>query len=202
MKLKIENRVWLKYIGVLIIIVVIDSGFIANVQEVKAVWNLGTNLSEETQKDYSKDLEYYQVLVQKEPDNAEAHHQLGLFLGLNGQDDKALSELQKAINLKPNNATYHQSLGVFYANTSHNKNAIIEFNKAVELDPIDASTYFYLGLSLKSLGRYDEARAALKKSMKVLPDYGDRYKEITRRDFDYRNFERQITQALDSITYR
>jgi len=49
------------------------------------------------------------------------------------------------------------------------------FQRKIELDPKSEEAYYYMGLSLRELKRYEEAQAALKKSVELAPQKADRH---------------------------
>lgn len=89
---------------------------------------------------------YLQVL-ERDPDNAEAHHGLGLVYYLHGGDfEKSLIEFKRAVELAPDNVTYRLDWAKALTTVAPLEEdpekmiwllteAKIEFEKVLELDP-------------------------------------------------------------------
>ncbi|MDR3710811.1 MAG: tetratricopeptide repeat protein [Capsulimonadaceae bacterium] len=63
---------------------------------------------------YSEAVAELRAFLQVYPDDAEAHHQLGLVLGFTGDFDPSLSELHKAVELAPDNTLIRNDLALTY----------------------------------------------------------------------------------------
>lgn len=73
--------------------------------------------------------------VTKEPENAAAHHWLGMSYAVEGRDAEAIESLQTAVELEPGNAATHQNLAVLYARGKRYDDARIHATRALALKP-------------------------------------------------------------------
>jgi len=86
------------------------------------------------QKNYSKAAELYTRLLKLEPNNVEAHNDLGLSLYYIGQAEDAIAALKEGV---ANDSRYQRiwlTLGFIQANTGKTEEALIAFAKAIEID--------------------------------------------------------------------
>lgn len=112
------------------------------------------------------------------PQDAEAHHQLGLVLVAENQVDKAISHYQKAIALKPPNISLiYQSWGKALVKQSKTDDAIATFRQGIIQGYPDApkamqeaEVHFRLGQSLDHEGRLPEAIKAYRQAITAKPD--------------------------------
>ena len=91
---------------------------------------------------------------------------------LKRQYDKAIAEGERAIALSPNSPYGYMLLAATYRFSGMAKKGIPLLEKAIRLQPYAPSSYLYqLGMAYNFTGRYDEAIAVLKKSLKRTPDH-------------------------------
>ena len=94
-------------------------------------------------------------------DDAQVLDLAGLVLSnLVGDNDAALSSIERAIELNPNFATAHGHHGLVLAFLNRPAEAIISVQRAIQLSPVDPTMFaFYnaLGLAHLTAGHYEEA---------------------------------------------
>ncbi len=73
--------------------------------------------------------------VQLDPNNADAHNNLGFYLFEAGQLKEAEAECREAVHLAPDDGDIHDSLGQVLSYTDHLAEAVKECREAVRLDP-------------------------------------------------------------------
>ena len=125
----------------------------------------------------------FRNLIKDYPDDAPAHVKLGMALDQLGDYSGAESVLRDAVRLSPSEsqayyflsvALFSQAEGLNLAGGSQAMRLYQEAadcaRKATELKPDHAFAYLYLGLSLKRLGRMDDAIASLRKAVLYSPD--------------------------------
>ena len=106
------------------------------------------------------------------------HAQLGHVCSLQGNDDRATSELTHALQIDPSFAIGHMLLGFAHLLAGRVREARDESLAAIRLSPRDsASGVFRLNVALADLmvGRYDHAATWAEASISHKPDYGAAY---------------------------
>lgn len=77
----------------------------------------------------------YKRLLEKNPDDDNAHFYLGLTYNKLNEDEDAAKSLREAVKLKPENAEYQTELGSIYIKLAKYYEAVTALKKAIELDP-------------------------------------------------------------------
>jgi Flp pilus assembly protein TadD len=83
-------------------------------------------------------IRWLQIAVQRAPDRAEAHEQLGVAIFLNGDPPTARPYLERATRLDPGSASAHLNLAAVYAELGRFPEARREALEARRLDPAEA----------------------------------------------------------------
>ena len=120
----------------------------------------------------------YQSILENQPENSIARHNLGSALKTLGKIDEAEISYKKAIELKPDYAEAHYNLGIILQDLSRFDEAEVSYRKAIELKPDYAMYHNHLGITLQDLGRLDKAEASYKKAIELKPDYADAYNNL------------------------
>jgi len=105
------------------------------------------------------------------PQDAEAHAQLGRWLSRLHRTDEALQAVQAALAAGPRQARTFDTLGVILSRAGAHEQAVDCFASAVELEPRAAGLHFNLAASLKFLGRFDAAVAAYETCLQLDPHF-------------------------------
>lgn len=122
--------------------------------------------------------EAFQQAIKLDPDLAEAHFRLGLTYDALGRQQEAEEAYKKAVEAykkylaadeNSKDAEAHYNLGQTYAGLHVYAEAVREYRQATRLKPDDADIYYDLGTALMRLAQYDEATAALSKSLELDP---------------------------------
>jgi hypothetical protein len=108
--------------------------------------------------------------VEKNPNDAVAHMNLGAILLSRLDPQGAVTELRTAARLEPNQPEVHNMLGLGLATLNRNADAIPQFEIALRARPDYASARFNLANALAKAGRIDEAIENLRKVLTVNPD--------------------------------
>jgi len=117
-------------------------------------------------------------IVQKSPDSAMAHYNMGGEYYANGQSDLAIVEFQKAIEIAPNYADAHYNLGAVYQNKGLLEKAISQYRYALNLAPNSVDAYFNLGVIYTQLNSFEEAVLAFQEALRIKPDYQEAQREL------------------------
>jgi tetratricopeptide (TPR) repeat protein len=99
----------------------------------------------------------------KDPDSAELRYDLGLALKLQDKLPEAITELQRAAALRPDLADPHLTLGTIYMQQE-------EMERVLAAQPDNGDLWATLGSVYKQAGKPDDAIAALKKAIDLLPN--------------------------------
>ena len=97
------------------------------------------------------------MATELEPDNATAHHQLGMILARTGNLESAIAWFTRAIELDPEAAPLEMNLGNTLAMLGRFDEAVDRFRRAVELEPLSAPAHRNLAMAYAKLGRFAEA---------------------------------------------
>ena len=126
----------------------------------------------------SEGLAVCQKSVSLEPNNAEAHNNLGNTLHKLDRFDEADENYRKAIALKSDYAEAHNNLG----NTLHKLDRFDEaeesYRKAIAFKSGYSEAYFNLGNILQELRRSEEAVKSYKKAIDLKPNYTLAYNNL------------------------
>jgi esterase/lipase superfamily enzyme/Tfp pilus assembly protein PilF len=96
----------------------------------------------------------YREAIRYNPDDANAHFNLGLLLAKRGALDleEAEEQYREAIRYKPNDANAHFALGLLFAKRGALEEAEEQYRQAVRYNPDDSNAHFNLGLLLAKRG--------------------------------------------------
>src|SRR5262249_33137830 len=80
--------------------------------------------------------EYTQSLA-LEPDNAQAHQNMGIALATEGKVDAAIAECRTALKIDPHQSLWHDQLAVLLDAKGEDRAALTEIKAAHGVDPAD-----------------------------------------------------------------
>jgi Flp pilus assembly protein TadD len=80
-------------------------------------------------------MRYYRQTLAINPESAEAHNNLGVVLGSQGQIEEAILHFQQALAIRPEYADAHNNLGIAFGSRGQVEEAIVHFRRALELQP-------------------------------------------------------------------
>jgi predicted O-linked N-acetylglucosamine transferase (SPINDLY family) len=112
----------------------------------------------------------YRLILQAEPNHAEAIHHLGIIAHQLGRHELAVEQIRRAIGLNANVASFHCNLGGAYHALQRIPEAVACYRRAVELKPDFADAHYNLGAALKDQGKLDEAVACYRRVLQLRPD--------------------------------
>jgi len=113
--------------------------------------------------------------VEKSPNKARPHTNLGEALVNQKRYDEALTNLLKAIQIDPNYIQAHLNLGVLYGKQGETDKAIEQYHKTIQIKPNFAKAYNNLGVALTKLDKTDEAISSFQKALQIDPELIDAY---------------------------
>jgi len=119
---------------------------------------------------YDEAAEAYEKAVNLAPQNADYRATYGLILGLAGELDKGLAELQKVTSTPGyKDAAGWVNLGWIYRNLNKASESIAAYQKALQLDPKQEQAALGLGWAYQYTKDYDKAIAAYNQAMRIDP---------------------------------
>lgn len=110
-------------------------------------------------------------VVRANPNNVEAHVNLGAQLITEGVYPEALAVLKQAVSLQPSSPAAQYDLGLAQLKERKYEEAITSNRKALELKPDWPDAYNNLGLAYAGLNRWQEAAPAYREAVRLIPDY-------------------------------
>ncbi|MFO0994538.1 MAG: sulfotransferase [Hyphomicrobiales bacterium] len=121
----------------------------------------------------------YNEVLNADPGNALAYHNLGLILLANSGAGAAIPLFWYAAELKPDLPDAHNSLANALVRIGRLSDAEAEYRKAIELEPQSALFQFNLGNLFHSLGRNEEAEQYLVRAAELDPRYAEPHNNLS-----------------------
>src|SRR5207248_3925617 len=107
--------------------------------------------------------------LQVNPNNAQAHCNLGKALSLQNQFAPAEAQFRTALQLKPNDADIRKSFASALIERGKNEEALVHLREAVRLDP-ELETRLQLARLLHTTGRIGETAKQYRAGLAIKPD--------------------------------
>ena len=104
---------------------------------------------------------HFQQAVQARPDYAEAELSWGIALALTQRLPEAVPHFENALHREPKSVRFQVTYGRALADARRHADAIAHYQSALELDPNSADAHYGLAISLREMGRLDEAQQHL-----------------------------------------
>ena len=120
----------------------------------------------------------YRLILQAEPNQADAIHLLGVIAHQAGKLDEAVARYRRAVELKPDYAEAHNNLGVVLKDQGKLDEALACWHRAVELKPDYAEAHSNLGSAFNIQGKLDEAIACYRRAVELKPDYAEAHSNL------------------------
>ena len=115
--------------------------------------------------------DFYRRVLASDPENDEAHYNLGLLLQSQGKLDEAVFHYRRAIEMSGDDASYHNNLGAALADLREFDEAVEHFNRAITLDNDFAEAHVNLGNALFSQEKLEDAIVHFRRAIELKPDY-------------------------------
>lgn len=136
--------------------------------------------------DYLKAIEEYKRSIQKNPDYAVPHYNLGRDYMLMGWYDAAIDEFKIALKLLPNFAEAHNNIGAAYWYRGQTVEAEFEFKTALNSSPDLAEAHYNLGVLYEVSGKYTKAANHFRRALSALPGLDSIKKRLKRIEMKIR----------------
>jgi len=108
-------------------------------------------------------------IAERDCDDADALHLLGLLEHEAGRSGRAAERIRAAIALAPGDATYHFNLAEVERARGRPDDALASYDAALEIDPELADAHLGRGNALYDAGRFEEAAEALARAAALAP---------------------------------
>ena len=122
--------------------------------------------------------EIYRLILQADPDHAEALQLLGVIASQMGQHEMAVEHISRAIGLNGKVTAFHNNLGEAYRALGRIPEAAACYRRALKLEPNDAVACNNLGVVLNSQGRSDEAIDCYRRALNSKPNYAEAHNNL------------------------
>ncbi|HEY3121521.1 MAG TPA: tetratricopeptide repeat protein [Vicinamibacteria bacterium] len=121
------------------------------------------------EKNYAKELEYLQKVLDAEPNNVEIRTLMSLEAIEGGMLDRGLELLKTVDESQIKNPDVFYNVGVRFRNLDRRDDAIAWFTKAIAADPSYVDAYFQRALTYFGVQKLAEAKADFQKVLELTP---------------------------------
>ena len=110
-------------------------------------------------RDWQNEYTFWTTILREQPQNYDAHNNLGNYFYKQGELDRAIGELEEAVRFKKNYPEGHNSLGTMYIDKGLIDKAIAEYVEAIKYKPLFPQAYYNLGNACIKKGLLDNSIA-------------------------------------------
>jgi superkiller protein 3 len=121
--------------------------------------------------DYAEAERIFRQVIREQPNNANAHKNLGVALSDQGKLEEAIAAYRRALELDPDYAYAHKNLGVALSDQGKLEEAIAAFRRALQFDPDNATAHNNLGFALEQQGKLEQAIKSYRRALELDPDF-------------------------------
>ncbi|BBM85795.1 serine/threonine-protein kinase [Candidatus Uabimicrobium amorphum] len=149
--------------------------------------------------DLQQSIQYYNKLLQENPNNSEVYHYRGLMHFNMKQYKKALQDLDRVIQITPKNLDAYNNRGLIYENLKDYTQAIANFDKILQINPNYAIAYENRASVYSKLRKYNKALQDIKKALQLNPNLATAYDKRGLIHHNLRNYSaalRAYSKAL------
>ena len=121
----------------------------------------------------------FNEIIEINPNDALAHHNLGDIWHKKGDLKKALSHYEKASSFQPNNNDFRKTLANFYHSVlGRTGDAIEHYCQIIESDPRDSEACLILGHISFAIKKFNEAKVFYNRVLEIDPFNKDAQKQL------------------------
>jgi tetratricopeptide (TPR) repeat protein len=120
----------------------------------------------------------YRLILQTDPDHADAHHMLGLLAYQTKRFDVAIASIRRALALNPLSVHYHANIGLAYQALGQTEDALAHFQEALRVQPDSAIGHRNLAKALLTQGRAGEAVAHFQEALRIQPNFAEAHNSL------------------------
>ena len=127
---------------------------------------------------YDEAIVYLLQCISSNPNDADAHNNLGVIYGRQDKLKEAIIEYKEAIRINPNDAEPHYNLGVIYGRQDKLEEAVQHYKEAIRSNPNDADAHNNLGLIYEHQGKLEEAIIEYKEAIRSNPNNAEAHNNL------------------------
>jgi TonB family protein len=131
---------------------------------------------------YQEAINVLNKVLEKAPQDAQAHRKRGIAYAHIGKYPEALADLSRAIALNEVDAEAYNQRGIVYYELGRYPQAMADFNQAIAKQPKLAESYNNRGVLYKTLGNYQRALSDLRQAEQLDLPYAPKAIEILRAE--------------------
>ena len=120
----------------------------------------------------------YRQVLQADPQQADAHHLLGVIAYQEGNSDLAIQHISRSIQLQPAHASAYCNLGMVLASLRRWAEAAEQCRQALRLKPDFAEAYSRLGGILQAQGQLVQAEEQFRQALRLQPELAEVYNNL------------------------
>ena len=198
-----EHKLYLLSIGPCIAITAVLFKFnkkrIYSIISICSILAIFSYLTYQRNKVWQNETTLWLDVIQKSPNKARAHQNMGYLNINNGQYDKAIQHLTEAIRINPKDVKSLSNRGAAYYHKKMYAKAFKDLNKAIEIDPDYYGSYCNRGIVYEEIGNLKAALDDYQTGLKIKPLFrhalikrGNLLQKLKRPDLSIADFEQAI----------
>jgi len=121
---------------------------------------------------------FYETVLTRDRENAEALHLLGVLSYQRGDSGRAVELIEQAVGVQPNNPTFHANLAEAYRTLGQLERAVACCRAALKLSPAYPEALGTLGAALQELGQPMEAAEHLRHALRLQPAFAEAHNNL------------------------
>jgi len=133
--------------------------------------NLATPKLHGSPADLAEAVGHLRESLRLNPNDAEAHNNMGGVFQRMGKFEDAIAEHQEALRLNPQLVEARYNIGVCDQALNRMEDARTQYAEAIRAQPDYAMAHYNLGTTLTAMGRLDEAEAEFKEALRLTPEF-------------------------------
>jgi Flp pilus assembly protein TadD len=146
----------------------------------------------------------YSELLEREPQNADALHALGVIAHQQGNYQGSLGLLTRAIEVSPDRPRYHVTIGIIHEALGSLDLAIAAYERAISLQPDNSDAHHNLAIALQLTGNAEAAVSSAERATQLRPDRPEFYntlgyalRQCGRYDCAINSFKKAVSLKAD-----
>ncbi len=141
----------------------------------------------------------YDQVLERNPDNADAHHLRGVLLAQRGHHAEARAAIERAVALQPGEAMFHNNLGNVCLEMQRFDAAEAAYRQAIAADPGRLDAFNNLAVLLSRLGRHEEAERILLALVEAAPEFVDARQNLAGHYLRQGRYDDALKQGMKGL---